>query len=501
MRTLPPWLLAILWAGVLLALVWVVVFPLLPVSSLLARDAGASSLELIRSHRTTVPFHLAWSSEGWRWVGWPGRLLPALLVAISIAVGMRRSRHPTAQETASQRNLSGLGVVVVSAVVASFWFGRIPIPVLITYGDSLALIPQIAQGTWVFPAEPLMMHLFNLVSRMVTAWRGVPDGVLSGQLTAAACGAVFIVSLWTLAKSRRHDTVGTLLLVAAFAGTGTMTQFFGVIETTLLQTAAVAAFLTTSALVLQAPAGSTRRDLLLLLTHLCMGVLLSAHAAGVALLPSLGVLWVALWFREDHHGDAPRHRLLSLRNVAGALLGALLPWLVFVWWPFGRLGNFGNSAGGADAYRFVPWDIEAARQTSSYVYYAMLSRLHAVDVLAAAVAACPFALLLLFAALVLRRRAAGQRRAVHAVFGTAAAGCTAVVLLWDFDFGMWGDWNIVTCYLLPLHLASWLAFDDALQQNTVAVSTRRWLLDVPLVVAQIALGLGLWLQFHPPGVR
>jgi hypothetical protein len=496
-------LLALLWAGVLAALAWVAVFPLLPVASLLARDSNGTLLDLIRSHRTTVPFHMAWSSEGWRWIGWTGRLLPLLAVLGAILVGLLRHHRIDPSSTLSRRQWASIGALVVAGSVVLFWIGRVPLPVLITYGDSIALIPQIAQGTWVFPAEPLMMHLFNAVSLTVKTWRGSADGLLAGQLTALVCGAAFAASLWTVAAKRSGDLVGAVLLFVALAGTGTTTQFFGVVETTLLQTAAIAAFLTACALVLQAPARSPARDHLLLLVHLCMGVVLSAHAAGVALLPALVTLWVVLWRREARHDSERPRRLLSARNLGGALLGGLGPWLLFVWWPFLRLGNFGNSAGGADRFRFVPWDVDAARQASAYVYYAMLSRLHALDVTAALVAACPFALLLLFSVAVLRRRAGAEEARIplepHLVFLMAGLGGGAVALLWDFDFGMWGDWNIVTCYLLPLHVASWLLFHDTLRHGADP-GRARWLLSVPLVIAQVALGLGMWLQFHPPGL-
>lgn len=515
MRTPPHWLTVILWTGVVSALVWVAVFPFVPVSWLQARDANGDIIDLIRSHRTTVSFHQAWSSEGWRWVGWGGRLLPALVVLGAVVVGVwrRRAPSPPRDATGAQRIPTPVerwrhrrllvGGLLVVASGAAFWFGRVPVPVLITYGDSIKLIQQIGEASWVFPAEPLMMHLFNLVSRGLSAWRGAPDGLLAGQWTALACGVVYVACLWILASSRRSGTAGALLLWLAFAGTGTATQFFGVVETTVLQTAAAAGFLATCVLALQEPVGSTVRARRLLLVHVWMGILLSAHAAGVAFLPALVMLWIVVGRQERRHRVDRNRRLVSWRHGLPALLAAWTPWLVFVWWPFTRLGNLGNSAGGADTFRFVPWDVETARQSSSYVYYGMLSGLHALDVSAALLAACPFALLLLVAAAVLRRRAGGHgdeaQAAIAAVLRLAALGCAAVVLLWDFDFGMWGDWNIVTCYLVPLHLCAWVEFDEALHRS-VPAEWSRWMLVVPLVVTQVALGLGLWLQLHPPGV-
>ena len=196
--------------------------------------------------------------------------------------------------------------------------------------------------------------------------------------------------------------------------------------------------------------------------------------------------------------------MLSVRTVLGLALGVALPWLLIVWLPFYRQGDFGNSTGGADAWRFVPWDASSARQTSQYIYYSMLSRLHLADITAALLAAAPLALPQIFGALVLRRRAGvhwnRQHDGLHLVLAVAAVACASVVIVWDFDFGMWGDWNIATCYLMPLHIYAWVVFFDAIRQ----LPQRRplWLGVVsPMVVVQAALAVGMWMQFHPPGLR
>jgi len=504
MRAFPPWLVGLWTLLVVLGLSWVLVFPHLPVRWLLAHDANGAFLDLIRGHRTTVPFHLAWSSEGWRWVGWLGRLLPSLgvLGALWIAVLQQRrtAQRPGASKLLTRRASFLVGAALTGSSVLLFVWGRIPLPVLLTYGDSVALIPQIAAGTWVFPAEPLMMHVFNVVSRLVTATRGMADGLLAGRITATLCGAWYVLAAWVLTRTRTQRRAESLWWLAAFALTGTATQFFGYVETTLVQTAAILSFLAAIAVTLQAAPGSNQRDLGLWGTHACMGIVLCSHAAGIALLPALAVLWVLLWKHQRQDRDVGRP-LLSARNIAGAAVGIVLPWATLVWWPFVRLGRFGNAAGGADAFRFVPWDAETARLASPYIYYDMLSPRHAADLFAAIVAGAPFAVALLVTALVWRKNAAADaaRDGLHLVFLVAALGCASVVALWDFDFGMWGDWNIATCYLVPLHVAGWTACLDLLPRNRDD-STLRWSFVVPIIVVQAALAFGMWKQFHPPGV-
>ena len=499
MRTVPAWMMAALYACVLLGLLWVLLYPRIPVSWLLEKAADGAHLPLIRGHRTTVPFHLAWSSEGWRWGDWPLRLAPAVLVALSLLLGWRR---PALASAAHDRRFRyGLGLLLAAGGASLFWWGRIPVPVMLTYGDTIALIKQIAEASWVFPAEPLMMHLFNGVSHILTALRGTADGVLAGQTTALLCGVLFLLCLWALALERGRQRLDAVLLFAAFACTGTATQFFGYIETTLLQTAALAGFLASAAWTLRAPPTS-QRLVALASTHAAMGLLLCAHAAGVALLPALLTLWGLLIQRERRRGQV--RSLLRWHFFASVLLGIVVPWCLVVWLPFYRQGSFGNSAGGGDSFRFVPWDIETARLSSDYVYYSMVSRLHAVDLSAAMLTAAPWAIPLSVSAAVLRWRSAEHWQrgddALHLLLLVAAAGGLSVVLLWDFDFGMWGDWNIVTCYLLPLHIYGWTVFSDAMRQCSHRRSWQRTLL-LPLLLVQCALAMGMWLQFHPPGLR
>lgn len=504
MRPMPMWLQLSLQAIVLLAATWVVLFPTLDPLHFLPRDPDSGAfLDLIRSHRTTVPFHTAWSSEGLRWLGLPTRFTLAALAGLLIALSYRWKSWTPSTISMQRRTFWGLGLMFTTLGVAGFWSGRVVVPVMLTYGDTPALIGQIHTANWVFPAEPLTMHLFNGLSRLLTTWRGSPDGLLAGQVTALLCGSIFLWATWILVRSRTSHLLPGLMLLAALTLTGTLTQFFGYIETTVLQVAAIASYLAAAAWTLMLPEGRARNRALFA-THGCLGIVVCSHAAGVALLPSLLALWWALTWQAGHRPAPLLRSLLSRRNLFGAALGVALPWLLIVWLPFYRQGHFGNSTGGADAFRFVPWDVASARQTSQYVYYSMLSRLHLLDFTAAMLAAAPLAVPQIISAGVLRRRAGNQwntqHDGLHLVLASAALACTSVVLLWDFDFGMWGDWNIATCYLVPLQVYAWVVFFDAIRQ--LPQRRRLWLgVFAPMIVVQAALALGMWMQFHPPGVH
>jgi hypothetical protein len=78
----------------------------------------------------------------------------------------------------------------------------------------------------------------------------------------------------------------------------------------------------------------------------------------------------------------------------------------------------------------------------------------------------------------------------------AAAGASVFMIgVWDFDFGIWGDWNIASCYLMPLTMLGWTAFTMAARGGEA-----RGLfvgLAVPMLLVQGLLALGIVLQFYP----
>ena len=59
--------------------------------------------------------------------------------------------------------------------------------------------------------------------------------------------SMFLWAMWFLVRTRTQQMLPALLLMAAFALTGTLTQFFGYIETTGLQVAAIGAYLSAAA--------------------------------------------------------------------------------------------------------------------------------------------------------------------------------------------------------------------------------------------------------------
>jgi hypothetical protein len=150
------------------------------------------------------------------------------------------------------------------------------------------------------------------------------------------------------------------------------------------------------------------------------------------------------------------------------LLGVLvLPALASTVLPYWVPDRWGNAAGGGDGIAWVPAEVDPAARPSRFVHYARFSRWHLAELLSSVAAVAPL-LPVLAPSLVprvacsrwRRGRDAGVRPAAKAtltVVGVAAVFMAAIPLLWNHDFGMWGDWNLAACYLWPAHALGWVA--------------------------------------------
>ena len=82
------------------------------------------------------------------------------------------------------------------------------------------------------------------------------------------------------------------------------------------------------------------------------------------------------------------------------------------------------------------------------------------------------------------KAAAGAGRQDQLLFlFVAALFCAAVPLLWNHDFGMWGDWNLATCYAAPANIFCWAALLSAVDHQTEP--SREYLnLALPVLIIQ-----------------
>jgi len=230
----------------------------------------------------------------------------------------------------------------------------------------------------------------------------------------------------------------------------------------------------------------------------CVGLALLAHAAGLLLMPSLFIL-LLMQGNESKRLHERIKRILQARIIVPFTLLIILPYAMAMS-PFILRGDYGNATGGGDHIAFVLLkNIDYAHRASEYINYDMFSLWHLTDIISALIVGGTAILPLILISLIIRlcSKAAFSRQESQAlwVLGTAAASCGLIPIFWNHDYGMWGDWNIATTYLFPLHIFAWIFF---------LFSARRFDRDfryslgvvLPLLITQFVGLLGLALQFY-----
>ncbi len=481
----------------LLLAVLFLVAPWFPTAWFVVRDGSGALVQFDRGHGNWMPLNLLWGTLGWVKIPWAFRALTAAAVALlCFRPGAAAAAAPgAAPGVITRRRLLGSVVLGLSCGLGFALFHVDP-AINRTFGDGSSLALEIRAAGYVFPAEVLTMHLFNAVENLaVTVFGGRNDPIFTPLVTVCGSGAVFAWAIASVALLLGRDRVERFFLFAGPVLAGALTQFFGYIETTFLVLTAMALFFASAAWMLRADAtAARRRRLMLVFGAVCLAML--AHGAGVVLLPATALL-VCLVDR----GKVGLRRLLVLKDpriALGFVAIVLVPYFLLFVRPFVLNRSFAvdNLHGGADRFNFVPWHYESARAVSRYVYYSMLSWRHGLDIGMGFLVAAPLAVPMALVACVLRPPGKFQpgapEREMFMVAVLAAAAAVSIPLLWQMDFGGWGDWNIVTAYLYPLQFLGWYAM--LLARRNGPMPTRAVL--VPALIVQIAMWTGLWLQLY-----
>lgn len=395
------------------------------------------------------------------------------------------------------RVFPGLVIAAGLVAVAIFYLLRVPYAVNTQFADAPILPGEVELGT-VYAADALTYHVFHAVRGVLGLVVAEPSGLLAITWTSCLAGGVFVVAMLVLARAAAGTMAARLALFLGGTLAGYAVMFCGYVETTQVELAAMALYFAAAARTLRTPAGPLRvRWLALSLAALSLALM--AHAGGLLLLPSAVILllaglggpetpwWRALWSRQ------------SLRSAALFGLLVVLPFVLVIVVPFYVQGDFGNITGGGDGIMLVVWSYDDAHPQSRYTYYALLSGRHLADLLSAFLVAAPLAVPLCLAGGVLawRRREVlePQERWWLVLLASAAGGCLLIPLLWNHDFGMWGDWNLATCCLFPPNLLAWSLLAGAARLWRDAPGSGRRLI-APLLLVQLLLTVGLLCQLR-----
>jgi hypothetical protein len=469
----------------------IVVVPELPQEFFLARDpATGQPYYFIRGHVTVSQFHFLWAFVGWSKAPLAVRLG---LFGILLGVSFLPSKRPHAPPAPAVRFPWWMlfGFFVLSS--GAFYAARVPYHVGRTFGDAASIPGDIARGM-VFPAELLTSYAFIgvqfVLSRLVHSTTFV-DAI---ALTSAMAGGMFVASLFLLAQRWCRSRAEQAAMVVGCLLSGYVVMFLGYVETTQVELAMMMALFACAAYALIAgdAARSWRWEIAAMA---CSSLAFLSHAAGILLIPACAVVVMNRFDGRWEHFPWISAKVLSLRRIVLGIMIVLLPYFSLLVQPFFFAGNFGNITGGADQIMFVPLRVDYAHPASPLVSYSLFSLWHLADIVSAVLIAAPLSVPLLAAAfgLLLNRRlelSLVEKRYLL-LLGVAAAGCLSVPLLWNHDFGMWGDWNLAATYLFPLNCFAWVAF-TTVSRHAAADGGRELL--VPLLLVQAAYATGMVLQ-------
>ncbi len=425
---------------------------------------------LHRGHGVRIPFDAGWSLQGLR----RSPIAGALLIALGLALGASIAKLSSAR-AASWGAARWLAFGSFGAAIS--WLFPVSYALNVELGDGRTLPENVGNGM-TFGAEILTSQLMVRAVRLVASL-GHHDAVLGIRVFDTACAFVLCTSVVALADALAESTRGRVLLVLGALLSGASVQVMGYVETTVLELAAIALYAAGVAHVLRGRRAGSGAPWAW--TGLSLAVM--AHGAGALLLPSAALM------------VAPRARLWGprvVRHVALFAVCLVVPFLFIIaprW-----LGNdLGNADGGGDHVRFVQADFDRVHPPSPVLYYARFEALHWADLGNALFVAAPLMPLLLLA-LPWAGRAARPSAAVRAL-ALAALFSFVIPLLWNHDFGMWGDWNLAATYLFPMHLTSWVWLVQTLER--APRDDRSWsLIAASALSLQLAGLAGLALQLY-----
>lgn len=467
------------------------------------RDNTGALFKIDRGHGNWMPMNLLWGMLGWFKIHWSIRALLPAIIALLCFLPENKNSQPPRQNIIPMTTWRFWCAAIFGLVFGAFFAVFHVHPAINrTFGDGSSLLIEIRAAGYVFPAEVLTMHLFNAVQNLsVTIFGGKDVPLFTPLVAICGCGAVFMWASAIIALLLGRDRVERFFLFAGPTLAGALTQFFGYVETTFLVLAAMAMFFASVVWMLQAETHASRRNRLMLV-FASVSIAMLAHGAGLVLLPAT-VLLVVMIDREKKGF----RRLLVLKDrwiAAGFVAIVVVPYYLLFFRPFiiDRDGYLGNLRGGADQFNFVPWNYEFARAVSSYVYYSMISRDHALDIGMGLLVGAPLAVPMSITAICLGYASVRSLRPLRP-FGPFDREMLMTIVITAISaasvplFCKWISAAGATGTLSPpiyTRFSLWAGFLIVMARRRRPVPVRSIL--VPALFVQIAMWMGLILQFY-----
>jgi hypothetical protein len=481
--------------AVLIIAAALLLYPLVPGHHFLAKGPWGSYV-FLDQRSGPVPLHLLWGLEGFRNLDAGTRGLLALAL---VYFGCGRLPKIAGAGLFARIRINKWALLAgVAALTPIFCYVvRVDFAKNVAFADGVWL-PPVVDAEDVASAEVLTSYVYFFIRRVVDLFRPGPNGLAAVVYTSCLCGGVFAAATYLFADGLGRDRAEKVILFLGAALAGYAIMFLGYVETTQVELATMALFFAAAAKALQPGAAGPKLWRTALAISAASLVFMS-HGAGVLILPAFIYFLATAGRGAERDRGGPLYRAFPALVALFSLLLVAAPYYILVAKPFYLQGDFGNVGGGGDGIMLVPWKVVRGLPKSRLVYYSMLSRHHLAEIFSAFLVAAPLSVPFIASgtAFIFKRgrRFNAYEKQVLRVLALASASCLAVPLLWNHDYGMWGDWNLAACFLYPLNLFSWCLLVVA-TRGVFSDGTSRFYFMLSLVAAQLVMAFGMLFQLY-----
>ena len=480
--------------------VFMTVYPFIPNTALrVTHPTTGETFSFYQGHKHRTPLNLLWAFEGLRSLHLCWRLLFLGAVVLACFASSLSKAFRNCPRVTYPRKAFVFGLVIVGGL-ALFSFLAVPHHTTKFYGDVGTLLRM--HGTRYVPAsEMLVCHVFFFLADTVTRVLGRPAVLLSFQLATYVGGVLFLIATYFFAVTTQEHPVKRTILFVGIATGGYVAQFFGYVESTFLGLSFAACMLWFMAKYLRSKPLSWHPILWLVAIMVSAFLAILSHAGMVVLAPvCLLIMGLDVATNTDRAFFARETLWVRVRAPVIFLLCFVLPLFFVLIEPFIMQDKLGNIRGGGDRIRFVPLHLDYASRPSRFLYYSMFSFWHFMEILCATIVAAAMGLFGVVASLVhfksVARQSDGQSRRLILVCAFLSICCLSIPVLWNHDFGMWGDWNIATTYIFALNALGWLLLLQLTKTYDSRDQAVPWKL-LPLLITQLYMLVGFMSQFYP----
>lgn len=311
------------------------------------------------------------------------------------------------------------------------------------FGDAAFYPSQIEKGV-VFGSSALTDNLFILVRNIFSL-----SGLETLRFVNIAFGGFFSVIVYFLALTLGKTSFHKFLIFSGIVFSGYSIIFFAYPETTAGVLTFIAAYVLFSVKYFLFGKNS-----LIYLVFALISLSFACLLHNAALTMGLSLIWLIMY--------SPNKivvKQIVLRFFLSFFI-VLVPFVFFVVGLYYMKGNFGNATGGGDHSMFVPFYVDYL-SGSLRPYYSFFSYFHFSEIISSIVLSSPMFFVVF--AYFLRFRSKmnfllNDDYPVLVFLSLLAIGTAIVPVFWHFDFGAFGDWNLVTTYFFPLNVLSFYLF-------------------------------------------